>query len=436
MENAIPVTRTAYKLNDIEGFNDLMDMNLHTFIQQEEPAPLIKSLKLNKTSYKTNTNQEYKIIRYDKNVLTNDMVLHHGLLRSIVVNSANNVVCFSPPKSVPLEIFSSYFNGNQEINQNSIQNIQAEEFVEGTMMNVFWDETAGLNGSWEIATRNSVGDETALNTKNSTRFRMMFKEALEYCHLDLNDLHKQFCYSFVLQHPENRIVCTFSKPALYLVEVFEIVNTEDGTVNVFPLNLDFFKKESYIFVNTTVQFPEIYEEWNTIEDLKNKYASMNTNFEVMGVVLREKITNMRSKIRNPVYEHVKNLRGADAKLQYQYLVLRKQDKVREYLEKFPHHKKIFFQFKKQLHDFTNQLMKNYVDCYIRKEKKMEDIPQEYKTHLYMIHRYYVDVLKPAGEYVNKTVVIKYINDLDSGRLLYALNQPFLKRYQKMENSNL
>jgi hypothetical protein len=426
MENldlsAIPTTRTVYKLNDIQGFNDLMDASLHVLIQEEQP----KTLKVNKVTYKTNMNQEYKIIRYDKNVLTRDMILHHGLLRSVIVNSANKVVSFSPPKSVPLDVFRAYFE-NQEL----IQNIQAEEFVEGTMMNVFWDETIGINGTWEIATRNSVGGEISFyTTKNSTRFRTMFKEALEYCHLDLNDLSKHFCYSFVMQHPENRIVCTFTKPALYLVEVFEIVNTEDGTVNVFPLNLDFFKKEKSVFKNTTVRFPEIYGEWNTIQDVKDKYASMNTDFEVMGVVLREKITNMRTKIRNPVYEHVKNLRGTDAKLQYKYLVLRKQDKIKEYLETFPTHKKIFSTFRQQLHDFTNQLMKNYVDCYIRKEKT--DIPQEYKSHLYMIHRHYVDVLKPAGEYVNKTVVIKYINDLDSGSLLYSLNRPLLKRYKKME----
>jgi hypothetical protein len=413
-------TRTVYKLNDILGFNELMDTNLHTLVEMAQP----KSLKLNKITYKTNTNQEYKIIRYDKNVLSNDMVLHHGLLRSIVVNSANNVVCFSPPKSVPIDLFHFYFN-----NETLLDGVQAEEFVEGTMINVFWDETIGLSGAWEIATRNSVGGETTNKTSQiSARFRNMFKEALEYCHLELKDLEKQYCYSFVLKHPENMIVCPVLKMALYLVEVFEIVNTEDGTVNVFPVNLETIKGA---FKNTKVQFPEIYKGWNTIDDIRDKYASMNTGFEVMGFVLRERTTNMRTKMRNPVYEYCKNLKGTDAKVQYQYLVLSKQRRIKGYLQRFPEHIQLFFKFKKQLYDFTNQLMKNYADFYIHKTIKMDEIPKEYKSHLYAIHRHYVDVLKPAGEYVNKTEVIKYIYNLDSGKLLYALNKPMQER-KKME----
>ena len=410
-------TTQFYKLNDIPDFNEIMDVELIT--QQEKP----KSLKLNKIDYNTNSNQHYKIIRYDKDTLTKDMELYHGLLRSVIVNSANKVVCFSPPKSISFDYFSAFYLDIKE-------NVQAEEFVEGTMMNVFWDETIGLSGSWEIATRNSIGGETSLQgTKSSSRFRLMFKEALEFCHLDLNQLKKQYCYSFVMQHPENKIVSCISKPALYLIDVFEIVNTENGTINVFPLDRELFRSE---FKNTSVKYPTIYEDWNTLDDLKDKYASMNTNFEVMGLVLRVKNTNMRTKMRNPVYENCRNIKGIDAKLQYQYLMLRRQDSVSEYLNLYPQHKKCFSQFRKQLHDFTIQLLKNYIECFIRKEKILAEMPKEYKTHLYFLHRYYVDVLKPAGEYVNKTVVIKYINDMDAGNLLFALNKPLQERNKKME----
>lgn len=415
MENKL---NQFYKLNEIPNFNEIMGTELVT--QNEK----IKSLKVNKIEYNTSSSQHYKIIRYDKDTLTRDMESYQGLLRSVIVNSANKVVCFSPPKSTYFDFFTAFYLEIRE-------NVQAEEFVEGTMMNVFWDETIGLGGAWEIATRNCIGGETPLQgTKTSTRFRTMFKEALEFCHLDLNELKKQYCYSFVMQHPENKIVCCISKPALYLIDVFEIVNTCDGTVNVFPLDRELLKSE---LKNTGVKYPTIYEDWNTLDDLKDKYASMNTNFEVMGVVLRIKKTNMRTKLRNPVYENCKSFKGISYKSQYKYLMLRKQDSVSEYLKLHPQDKQSFSQFRKQLHDFTNQLFKNYIECFIRKEKILSEMPKEYKTHLYFLHRYYVDHLKPAGEYVNKSEVIRYVNNMDTGNLLFALSKPMQERNKKMED---
>ena len=46
---------------------------------------------------------------------------------------------------------------------------------------------------------------------------------------------------------------------------------------------------------------------------------MNTNYNTLGFVLINKVTGERAKIRNPVYEQVRQLRGNQPKLQFQYL---------------------------------------------------------------------------------------------------------------------
>jgi hypothetical protein len=55
------------------------------------------------------------------------------------VNNQNKVVSFAPPKSIPSDKFIQSYNEKME-------GIVAEEFVEGTMINVFWDPSVGLTG--------------------------------------------------------------------------------------------------------------------------------------------------------------------------------------------------------------------------------------------------------------------------------------------------
>ena len=62
-----------------------------------------QQLKLKKSTSKTN-NVEYHVIKYEKPVSTYDLASTFGLCRSVVVNLAKQVVCFSPPKSIPFDV--------------------------------------------------------------------------------------------------------------------------------------------------------------------------------------------------------------------------------------------------------------------------------------------------------------------------------------------
>ena len=94
---------------------------------------------------------EYKIIKYNKEKLKTyeetDKEKFNNIshFRSIIVRD-NKVVCYSPSKSVNYESFKT--------NNENIENIYIEDFIDGTMINVFWDV---VNETWEIATRSTVG---------------------------------------------------------------------------------------------------------------------------------------------------------------------------------------------------------------------------------------------------------------------------------------
>ena len=396
-------------LSQIPGFNALLhnDDNTNSSI-----------LKLNKVVCKSSNNQTYKVIRYDKNFLTCDLVNTYGLARSIVVNSDNRVVSFSPPKSIPSDDFIRNYFDNKE-------DIIAEEFVEGTMINVFWDPKIGLSGAWEISTRNTIGATSAFyKSSNSKTFRTMFLEAAKAADLVLDFLNPLYSYSFVLQHPENRIVVPFKEPKLYLVAIYYIDNSDTSNITVRSINMDDLKKFDWRGAN--IHFPQKYS-FEKYSELIEKYASMNTSYDTLGVILNNIKTGERAKIRNPVYEQVRNLRGNQPKLQYQYLCLRKEGKVKDFLQFYPENRKEFSSFRDQIHLFTETLYSNYVSCYIKKSKPLIEFSEQYRTHMFNIHKKYMDELREKKLFVTNTVVIKYVNELHPSLLMYCLNFHMRKR---------
>ena len=396
-------------LSQIAGFNALLhnDDNTNSNI-----------LKLNKVVCKSSNNQTYKVIRYDKNLLAYDLVKTYGLARSIVVNSDNRVVSFSPPKSIPSDDFIRNYFDNKE-------DIIAEEFVEGTMINVFWDSKIGLSGAWEISTRNTIGATSAFyKSSNSKTFRTMFLEAAKAADLVLDFLNPLYSYSFVLQHPENRIVVPFKETKLYLVAIYYIDNSDSSNIAVHMINMDDVKKIDWRGAN--IHFPQKYS-FEKYSELIEKYASMNTSYDTLGVILNNIKTGERAKIRNPVYEQVRNLRGNQPKLQYQYLCLRKEGKVKDFLQFYPENRKEFSSFRDQIHLFTETLYSNYVSCYIKKSKPLIEFSEQYRTHMFNIHKKYMDELREKKLFVTNTVVIKYVNELHPSLLMYCLNFHMRKR---------
>lgn len=375
---------------------------------------------LNVIEYSSKTNEVYKIVRYNKDLINEDMVKTFGLVRSIVIKKNNYVVSVSPSKSLKIDNFFEKYPEKTEY-------IIAEQFIEGTMINLFWDSSVEL---WEISTRNTVGANVSFyknknknnNTDNKT-FNQMFHEACKYNNLNINSLDKNYCYSFVLQHPENRIVVPFKYPQLFLVEVYRIENTHK---NIFVYSQCISNINIFGFENSRVQIPEIYE-FEKYQDLIDKYASNNTPYDILGVVFKNILTGERTKKRNPVYEQIKQLKGNQPKILYRYLCLRKEGKVSEYLEYFPEHKNECNKLRQQLHDFTNTLFLNYKNCYIKKQKPLTEFPPQYRHHMVSIHQIYRNELLSNKLFVTNRTVIDYVNKLHPSQQMYALNYNMRKR---------
>ena len=354
-----------------------------------------------------NSKIQYNIVSYNKDMLTADVISAYGKYRSVIINEAGAVVGFAPPKSLTAETFMA---GHPIVAGVENENVVAEEFVEGTMLNVFFNA-----GVWEVATKQTIGANVRFYTNNVDTFYSMFLDAMQNIGLTFEMLDKKNSYSFVLQHPKNRIVVPFQNPMLYLVAVYQITFVEE--TNMYDI-VDVGIPDA---LTSCVKTPAIYHGWGTYEDLIQQYASINTQYECVGVMMRDQVTGERAKIRNPVYERVRRLRGNQPKLMYHYLCLRKQGEVGEFLTYFPEHKSAFASYRNQMHAFTQNIFQFYIQCYMKKTKPLIEFPPQYRPHMFNLHRTYVDVLKEQNQHITKVFVIAYVNSLHPSQQMYWLN---------------
>ena len=398
----------SYNLQTVPRISELLFNNDNTLSRDE----IAKSLNLKLKTWKFG-GVNYHILKYDKEWLARENENTIGLLRSVIFKDDGTIVCFAPPKS----------QNTEKINITSEDQYVSEQFIEGTMINMFYEKE---NNSWQIATRTSVGGKLNFYMENGFKseetFSSMFEEIENELCPNLRDkLNKKYMYSFVIQHPRNRIVKNVVEKRLYLVEIYEI----DGLiVTIRKDNMDELVKEL-----PNIRLPRCIpvKSETELNECKETCASMNTKYSTVGVIIKDKEGN-RYKFRNPNYEHVRKLRGNQPKLQYQYLALRQEGKIAEYLKYYPEQKKVFNEYRNLMHDYTNKLFENYIKCYVKKERELKTFPENYRTHMYKLHHeHYIPTLMSKKEGINKSYVINYFNAIHPAKQMFVLN--YSKRAQ-------
>ena len=421
-----------FTLKKNEGFDRLLKMigeqNEKNVDHSDEIEKILNSLKLTMKTWKTDTGMYY-IIKYDKTALglTQDDFVSIGLLRSVVVDESGKIVSYSPPKSLNITAErETQFNLNNimsPICDDNTNEWDAEEFVEGTMINLFYSEKG--NG-WEVATKSTVGGNVTFfspkNPKDTVEirekdtFRNMFFETCKKVGLNYEDFPKEFMYSFVLQHPKNRIVLPITEEKIYITGLYTV---NQDTLEVNQLNRAGFVK-TYC-ANSVLTPKSLFSTDYTVAGFKKEFASMNSPYNLMGIVFINMVTGERMKVRNPNYELVKNAKGTENKMMLQYLSLRHGGRVAEYLKSFPEYKSNFSVYRNSVHIFTKNLHQNYLDCFVLKKKPFGEFPQQFKKYMIQLNKKYIDELRENRNCVTFNYVMEFVNKIEPGALLFSLN---------------
>ena len=361
------------------------------------------------------TNSAYKIVSYDKSMLCFDESIGIRQYRSVIYSHPeNNLLSFSPPRAISLYLFRNTYDTLTE-------DIQISEFIEGILIHMFYDFRIG---SWEIATKNAIGGNYSIvqpdKKKTKDTIRTMFLEALRFTkdtQLTCFDTFPKFhSFTFVLQHPSNKILLSVPVPALYVVAVYEISETDKFA--------EFIPQSQYsswkCFCDIpTILFPKQYS-FSTYEQCIQSLEKLE-QFSSMGLNITNIQTGERTRIFNEIYESVYKNKRMSSDLHYLYLCLHHSKKVKCFLRYFSPYKKMFFKFYEQYKELVKTIHSSYLEKYVYKTIKNNE---RYVRYIDRLHKeIYIPSLSSGNKIkITKAVIYQFLNTLEPEEVLYILNE--------------
>ena len=328
-------------------------------------------------------NTPFAIIRYKRG---ESILGENGhWLRSVMWNKETNLpVCVSPrkantgmpPVGTPLHL---------------------EEFYDGVMVNVFRILGPDGNiGEEHITTRSQYGAGGTFYSQKT--FKELFGEVGRPPVWPAKDLPTEefpaTFMSYVLQHPEHRVVASVSSPKVIMVECGKVA--ADGTV---VYSEPFYK---YVPPTTFASEKEMNEHIRT--------ESIHRGWRWQGLVFRDAVGN-RWRIRSSTYSYLRKMRGNEAKPLDRFLRLRSTNSVTEYLKHYGEERQVFWDFETTLRRCTKEIYDSYVAVHKSHEKKLADLPQPDKTVVFKLHSHFLANLRPQSKSVRMQDVIDLVNAL-------------------------
>ncbi len=381
------------------------------------------------------------MIRYVKDQ-SNLALPHVGAFRSVVWNTrTNRPVSVTAFKSETGEGFPSIA---------APTDILMEEFVDGVLIGQFWDADAE---KWRIHTRSMMDAECHYFSNRS--FATLFHEAIVASYgVDANPftdrLEKGVAYSWILQHPENRIVCPVQKPRAVLVAAYRIHDADGAlTVAEVPTGIQtprqYFTKsadatvgrmdmtpmlEVIGMVNRTEHDQEGSQHGNAVSGMVpvdmpgviSMIASMRGSVRYQGVVIKSATEPFRRwKMRTQVYNTVRKLRGNTARRDYHWVDLWSKGGLEEYLKYFPEERLLANAVIQRWKAVTQTVFRMYVDAFKARTLDRSQIPAKFRPLIYGLHNLYMTSLKPARKVLDWQECVRWMNARDTAQKVFVLN---------------
>jgi hypothetical protein len=316
------------------------------------------------------------VMRYNRETadMTNPIV---RAFRSVIWDSfANRPLFVAPMKSEPQGEMPLVFTPNYI----------TEDFVDGVMVNLFYDP---YKQTWRMSTRSRLDAD---NKFFDHTFEALFNQAWsgyfsapqcgEPTNYDM--LNKNYGYSFVLQHPSNRIVVPVLAPSLTCVEISGV----DKTTNLVS-----------IMASPATMLPPRRFITTGLLDCQTIIANMQQfeGIKAQGLVVRDLSTGRRWKMRTDLYKQVRLLRGNHSKLEYTWFENFKNGTLETYLTFYPEERvkatAALAQWSKVVSDTYNL----YVHVFKVRDCPKTQIPVQYKGILFDLHGQYLSRLAPAKQ---------------------------------------
>ncbi len=295
-------------------------------------------------------------------------------------------------------------------NQHEFQDVEVYQYYDGTMVNVYYDTH---QQEWQYATKGRL-DANKSRWHCERSFGELFREV---CQLNLEKLSRNYCYSFVLQHQDNKIISNIEKNQVVLVLVRDLTTLQQVDLDDILLDQDFCPP-GQVIKPVKLNPPDI--SVNNYEDLEACVENMD--FNSAGVMLFSKTDpENHSRLMSVDYKTGEAVKGNNPNKQL-HLVTLSNSQLDNYLYYFPEDSELV----EKISMLTRRLVASVFYHYhrVKVKKVFTDIPTHLRKLVYMIHQLYETRLtqmegKKAG--ITHRVVKGYFHQLSPKFAVELLN---------------
>lgn len=240
---------------------------------------------------------------------------------------------------------------------------------DGSKILVFYNE---YKQEWQYTTSGNINAYEAKIGDFDLTFGELFEKALANNNytkegFELN-LIKNYCYTFELVAPENRVVVKYDKPDLYFIGVRDCDIFEE----IKPID---YNNRFGFLIKTPKEYP-----LNTLEDCIKATEQMTYNEE--GYVVVDKNWH-RIKIKSPAWKMASHLKGEDTLSKRRILEIIEADTQEEMLKIFPEYKEYFDDMENKIISFKAYLDNASYDT----SKKFEYGATRKEIAIYVMNNY-------------------------------------------------
>ena len=351
------------------------------------------------------------VIRYVKGRgLASDPMV--DLFRSVVWDSVTNLpLCVAP------------FRAKDGMPPLATQLSATEDFVDGFMMNAW----VGSDGVLHVATRTQVGGANKFYSDKT--FGQLFEECVAASPLremavlgkELNALRESqgansAFASFVMQHPEHRVVARVQTPGLNVIHVGTVDGT--GVVEISERATNW--PQAFARLQVPSYPLRLFRTEQEVQDLLRR-TGVQRGWRWQGLVFKDGHGG-RWRLRTPTYALLRELRGSEATDIDRFFRLRAEKNVMEYLKHYSEDRTKFWEFEKTLRARTTDVLAAYVDVHKAHAVKFKELPVALQPAVFMLHVLWRDKLREKGFSVrlqNAIDVVNRLRDFEKRRLMEA-----------------
>jgi len=349
----------------------------------------VKTL-LNSTPYSLKVQEESKMnvymVKYDKTNQAFSTDVEKECRGIILEKETNKVLCYSfNRRETPTNI--------KEFLENNWKNLKFQEAVDGSQVRLYY-----YNDVWNMATTRCIKADNAFwySTKS---FETLFREC---CDLDYDSLNKNYCYSFVIRHSENRIVTEYEQNSL--VHVL----TRDMTT------------PNYDIVECDIGVPKpVNMTFENSDEIINMVKS-STRTDIEGIFIWH--GDKHVKLRFDAYMNIKRLRNNTRDLFYEYVENRVLGIHEEYKKAFSEYQYDIDYYDSILGDIVKKMHRLYMEVHVEKTRLIKVVDRSFHRHLYNLHGKYIkEKVK-----ITREVVSEFLFNLDAKQIMHLINLHYRK----------